>query len=89
MRLLACLLMLALSAPGAAAIQLQGTPVGSDAPIPVQFPRDDGPHDANVEWWYFTGHLFTQQGDRYGFEYVIFRARDGNLVGYGDAAKVG
>jgi predicted secreted hydrolase len=81
-RLLACLLMIALSAPSAAAVQLQGTPVGSDAPIPVQFPRDDGPHDANVEWWYFTGHLFTQQGDRYGFEYVIFRARNGNLEGY-------
>src|SRR5215216_1214213 len=74
--------MIALSAPAAAAVQLQGTPVASDAPVPVQFPRDDGPHDANVEWWYFTGHLFTKEGDRYGFEYVIFRARDGNLVGY-------
>ena len=48
----------------------------------MTFPRDDGPHDAKVEWWYFTGHLFTEEGDRYGFEYVIFRARDGNLVGY-------
>ena len=54
----------------------------SDAPVPVTFPRDDGPHDANVEWWYFTGHLLTEEGDRYGFEYVIFRARDGNLEGY-------
>ena len=59
-----------------------GNPSASDAPVPVTFPRDDGPHDVNVEWWYFTGHLFTEEGDRYGFEYVTFRARDGNLEGY-------
>ena len=40
---------------------LAGTPVASDAPVPVAFPRDDGPHDAGVEWWYFTGHLFTRR----------------------------
>ena len=82
MRLLACLLMIALSAPAAAAHQLPGTPVASDAPVPVVFPRDDGPHDADVEWWYFTGHLFTEVGDRYGFEYVTFRARNDYLEGY-------
>jgi predicted secreted hydrolase len=81
-RLLACLLMITFSAPAAAALQMQGTPVASDAPVPVVFPRDDGPHDSNFEWWYFTGHLFTQEGDRYGFEYVTFRARNGNLEGY-------
>ena len=80
-RLLACLVLLSMSAP-VAAVHLQATPVASDAPVPVSFPRDDGPHDANVEWWYFTGHLFTDEGDRYGFEYVIFRAQDGELVGY-------
>ena len=26
-------------------------------PIPVQLPRDDGPHDRLTEWWYYTGHL--------------------------------
>src|SRR5687767_4950513 len=81
-RLVACLLIIALSAPVAAAFDLEATPVGSDAPVPVTFPRDDGPHDANVEWWYFTGHLFTEAGDRYGFEYVTFRAREDNLEGY-------
>jgi predicted secreted hydrolase len=81
-RLLACLMLLSISAPTAAAIHLQATPIASDAPVPITFPLDDGPHDANVEWWYFTGHLFTEEGDRYGFEYVTFRARDGNLVGY-------
>jgi predicted secreted hydrolase len=81
-KLAACLLMIAFSAPAAAALQLQGTPVATDAPVPVVFPRDDGPHESNVEWWYFTGHLFTEEGDRYGFEYVTFRARNDNLEGY-------
>ena len=74
--------MIALSAPAAAAVHIPATPVVSDAPVPVTFPRDDGPHDNGVEWWYFTGHLYTQEGDRYGFEYVIFRARKVNLEGY-------
>ena len=26
-------------------------------PIPVELPRDDGPHDRLTEWWYYTGHL--------------------------------
>ena len=81
-RLLACLLIIALSAPTADAFHAPGTPMVSDAPVPVSFPRDDGAHDTNVEWWYFTGHILTAEGDRYGFEYVIFRARDGNLEGY-------
>ena len=81
-RLVTCLLIIALLAPAAAAQHAPGTPVVSDAPDPVTFPRDDGPHDTNVEWWYFTGHLLTEERDRYGFEYVIFRARDGDLEGY-------
>ncbi len=76
----ACLVLLALSAP--AAVASQETPSASDAPVPVEFPRDDGPHDSTIEWWYFTGHLFTQDGGRYGFEYVTFRAREGALEGY-------
>jgi predicted secreted hydrolase len=81
-RLLVCLLIIAVSAPAAAALHMQEIPIASDAPVPVAFPRDDGPHDAGVEWWYFTGHLFTQEGDRYGFEYVTFRARSDDLEGY-------
>ena len=43
-------------------------------PIPLAFPRDDGPHDRLTEWWYYTGHLQTTSGRRFGFEAVIFRA---------------
>jgi len=49
-------------------------------PIPVELPRDDGPHDRLTEWWYYTGHLQTvPDGRRYGFEAVIFRAERGGV----------
>ena len=46
-------------------------------PLPVELPRDDGPHDRMMEWWYYTGHLRDDEGGRWGFEYVIFRAERG------------
>ena len=76
---LACLMLLVLALPVPA---FQATPVAADAPVPVAFPRDDGPHDSAIEWWYFTGHMFSDDGARYGFEYVIFRARSGELEGF-------
>ena len=48
-------------------------------PLPVVLPRDDGPHDRLTEWWYYTGHLKAEDGGRYGFEYVIFRAERGRF----------
>jgi predicted secreted hydrolase len=52
-------------------------PVAVADPRPIDLPRDDGPHDRLTEWWYYTGHLQTAGGRRYGFEYVIFRAERG------------
>jgi len=43
-------------------------------PVALQIPRDDGPHDRLTEWWYYTGHLRTAEGRRFGFEAVVFRA---------------
>jgi len=38
------------------------------------FPHDHGSHDEyKTEWWYYTGHLQTQDGRRYGFELTFFR----------------
>lgn len=38
------------------------------------FPRDHGSHDGyRTEWWYYTGHLRTHDGHRYGFELTFFR----------------
>jgi predicted secreted hydrolase len=48
-------------------------------PLPVVLPRDDAPHDRLTEWWYYTGHLRADDGSRFGFEYVIFRAERGRL----------
>jgi len=39
-----------------------------------QFPRDHFEHPAfRTEWWYYTGNVHTEQGERYGFELVFFR----------------
>ncbi|MEO8208762.1 MAG: lipocalin family protein [Chloroflexota bacterium] len=46
-------------------------------PQPLQFPRDDAPHQRLTEWWYYTGHLEADDGRRFGFEAVIFRAERG------------
>ena len=54
-------------------------PVAIVDPMPVTFPRDDGPHDRLTEWWYYTGHLRAATGERFGFEYVIFRAERGDF----------
>ncbi len=48
-------------------------------PQPIVFPRDDGPHDRLTEWWYYTGHLWASDGERFGFEFVVFRAERGDL----------
>ena len=46
------------------------------APYEFEFPRDHGTHDDyNVEWWYATGHLTTENQHRYGFELTFFRVR--------------
>ena len=38
------------------------------------FPADHGSHDDyRTEWWYYTGHLTTEAGRRYGFELTFFR----------------
>ena len=60
-------------------------PVPTEAPVrpadprPIAFPRDDGPHDRLMEWWYHTGHLRSDDDRHFGFEYVIFRAERGTL----------
>ena len=38
------------------------------------FPRDHGSHEEfKTEWWYYTGHLTSASGRRYGFELTFFR----------------
>jgi len=42
--------------------------------IPFEFPEDHGPHlDYRTEWWYYTGNLADAEGNRYGYQFTIFR----------------
>lgn len=44
------------------------------APRAFEFPRDQGPHpDFRQEWWYLTGNLDSDAGQRFGFELTFFR----------------
>ena len=39
-----------------------------------QFPRDHGSHeDFKTEWWYYTGHMLTENNKKYGYELTFFR----------------
>jgi predicted secreted hydrolase len=73
--------LLAASRRSPLAFARQATPV-LDIPVAIEFPRDDGVHDTSIEWWYFTGNIQTEVSERLGFEYVMFRARPGNLEGF-------
>jgi predicted secreted hydrolase len=47
---------------------------------PVRLPDDDGfLRNQNVQWWYWTGHLESEDGRRYGFEVVFFAFRNYGL----------
>jgi len=40
---------------------------------PVNLPGDDAfLPDQDVQWWYWTGHLETEEGRKFGFEVVFF-----------------
>lgn len=46
----------------------------ADQPRTFHFPEDHGPHPQfRNEWWYLTGNLDSDAGDRFGFELTIFR----------------
>ncbi|MBI2369354.1 MAG: carotenoid 1,2-hydratase [Deltaproteobacteria bacterium] len=48
------------------------------------FPRDHYAHpEFKTEWWYYTGHLATAKGERYGYQLTFFR------VGVADEAPGG
>ena len=43
-------------------------------PYTFVFPRDHGAHPGyQSEWWYYTGHLRTPDGRRFGYELTFFR----------------
>ncbi len=45
-------------------------------PCNLEFPADHGPHIGyRTEWWYYTGNLTSEKGNRYGFQFTIFRTQ--------------
>lgn len=38
----------------------------------IDLPRDESPHRDMIEWWYWTGNLEDEDGNRYGFELTYF-----------------
>jgi predicted secreted hydrolase len=39
-----------------------------------QFPRDHGAHpEFKTEWWYYTGHLKSTEGQTFGYQLTFFR----------------
>ncbi len=46
----------------------------------VNLPKDNGPHNFGVEWWYFNGHLKDSKGGNYSFMDCLFKV---------DISKVG
>ncbi|HEX2756057.1 MAG TPA: MMPL family transporter, partial [Candidatus Limnocylindrales bacterium] len=67
------------AAPHPAPPALTPAPSAVADPQAIALPRDDAPHDRLTEWWYYTGHLHTADGRRFGFEDVIFRAERGGF----------
>ena len=44
------------------------------APYNFTFPRDHAAHpEYRSEWWYYTGHVRTKQGRKFGYELTFFR----------------
>ena len=44
------------------------------APMMLQFPRDHGAHpEYQIEWWYYTGNLYTDDGKAFGYQLTFFR----------------
>lgn len=43
-------------------------------PRDLVFPDDHGPHESyRLEWWYYTGNLWSQENLRFGYQLTFFR----------------
>ncbi len=43
-------------------------------PVPLRFPLDQGAHpEYQTEWWYYTGNLVDEAGNRFGYQLTFFR----------------
>ena len=40
---------------------------------PLKFPKDESAHDCIIEWWYFNGHLYDEEGNEYSYMNCLFK----------------
>ncbi len=38
----------------------------------ISLPKDDAPHQAEMEWWYYNGHLNAESGRQFSFHHTVF-----------------
>ena len=55
----------------AAALPATVTPEPEDT---VRLPHDEGAHLSGLEWWYFNGHLTTENGQEFSYHFVTFQS---------------
>ena len=48
-------------------------PEPTAVPETLRLPEDDASHDAPIEWWYYNGHLESDDGEEFSFHFVIFQ----------------
>lgn len=92
--LICCALTAAAAAPPGGILPLAADSAGFEQALfarDFEFPRDHGPHPTfRHEWWYLTGHLAADSGERFGFELTFFRVAlahpDANPPGPGASA---
>ena len=63
------------AAAAAAPPEASRKPVERTAALPpLNLPADDAPHGSAIEWWYYSGILGAEAGQRYAFHMVVFVA---------------
>ena len=65
------------------AATIPASTAGPVAGTVIRFPADEAPHPVITEWWYYTGHVETADGGRYGIEFVVFQGSRADFpIGY-------
>ncbi|MGD8989898.1 MAG: lipocalin-like domain-containing protein [Desulfobacterales bacterium] len=71
---LSCLFLMAALADHSVMAEDQDGYLAVTGPCNLTFPRDHGSHPGyRIEWWYYTGNLLSDSGERYGFQLTFFR----------------
>jgi predicted secreted hydrolase len=58
----------------------------------VHLPADEGAHEEEIEWWYWTGHLQSRDGRWFGFQMTFFLSGTGGVwaqIGHHAVSDIG